>query len=91
MSLDYLSLFSLLRIIQSLDIKIKKLVGSKVFIEDNFEMDYFWFEAEIVEGKLKIMEPHNFDKFKYFSSQEMHKQYQELSPNTQNYINTNNR
>lgn len=66
-------------------VRIKKETGRKEFIEDGFSMSYIWYKAVIIKGKPILMEE-EFDKFKYFSWNELKEIKSSLSPNTQNLI-----
>lgn len=70
----------------NISVDIIKELGEKEFTEDGFTMDYIWYKAVIASGTLKIMED-KFDQFKYFSSEELQKIKDELSPNAVNFVN----
>ena len=67
-------------------VKIDKLLGQKKFTEDNVSMNYFWYKAEIMSGKPKIMEPEKFNGFKYFSTDELLQNSITISIGTQNFL-----
>ena len=67
-----------------IDIKIVKFLGSEYLKEDEFIMNYNWFEAKIASGIPKLMEE-KFDEIKYFSIHELEK-LNNLSANMKNFI-----
>lgn len=71
----------------NISVDIIKELGEKEFIEDGFAMDYIWYKAVIVSGEPKIME-YKFDRFKYFSLEELEKIKDKLSPNASNFVDT---
>lgn len=68
-----------------IDVQIINKNGEKEFSEDGYLMDYVWFDAKIVLGEPKLME-NKFDKFKYFSLDELKEMKDKLSPNARNFI-----
>lgn len=64
-------------------VKIVRQIGT---VEDGERYEYDWFEAEIVRGTPRLAEPDTFDKFGYFSLLEMTRMFDELSPNTKNFV-----
>jgi len=64
---------------------IRKLV-EKTFDEDGYTLHYTWYLAKIIRGEAGIMEPESFDDMKYFTSAQMQKIHNELSPNTKNFL-----
>jgi 8-oxo-dGTP diphosphatase len=68
-------------------VEIVRLLGDKEFSEDDFTMHYTWYAASILSGAPQIMEPHTFDDMRYFSPEELRTIFQNLSPNTQNFLN----
>ena len=54
------------------NVKIKKLLGQRAFAEKDYMLHYTWYQAQIVKGKVKIMEPEIFDGARYLSREEMH-------------------
>jgi len=68
------------------EVKIHKKLGEKEFVQGDATMHYTWYSASILKGAPKVMEPETFDKFEYFSKQQMMTVYKELSPNTQNFV-----
>lgn len=74
---------------EELNIKVRiiKSLGNKIFYENGKEMNYYWYQAEIIQGEPKIMES-KFDDLKYFSKEDMDKIQEELSSNMKNLIQT---
>lgn len=68
-----------------INVEIINKLGQKEFLEDEFTMDYIWFNAKIVSGEPKLLEE-NFDGFNYFSIAELRKMSDRLSPNALNFI-----
>lgn len=68
-----------------IEVEIEKEIGGKTFKEDGNEMEYTWFEAKIIHGEPKVLE-NKFDKFSYFSWEELNEMKEELSPNVQNLL-----
>lgn len=54
-------------------VKIEKLVAKKDFMQDDKSYSYTWFQARVILGDPKVMEPDIFDDMTYFSLNEMHK------------------
>lgn len=69
-----------------IDVELQTILGEKTFTEDGTTMHYIWFLARILSGKPKIMEPETFDDMHYFSVEDMRAIYNELSPNTKNFL-----
>ena len=67
-------------------VKIVRRIGSKVFEEDGERHEYDWFEAEVVQGTPRLAEPHTFDQLEYFDIGEMRAMFDQLSPNTKNFV-----
>ncbi|MCL5438495.1 MAG: NUDIX domain-containing protein [Patescibacteria group bacterium] len=66
-------------------VKIVNKLGGQEFLEDGFFMDYIWYKAVIISGEPKIMED-KFDKFSYFSWDELREMKGQLSLNAQNLV-----
>ena len=49
---------------------ISKLNSVK-FSDKTGDYNYTWFRAKVVDGSPQINEPHTFDKFEYFSTDQM--------------------
>jgi len=69
------------------DIEIVEKVGDAGFVQGGKKYHYTWFAAKITDGEPKVAEPEVFDGLKYFSPAEMREMYEQLSPNTQNFLN----
>ncbi|HXY18048.1 MAG TPA: NUDIX hydrolase [Candidatus Nitrosopolaris sp.] len=69
------------------DVAIQEKIGEKEFQMDGKDFHYTWFTAKITDGKPKIAEPETFDNLKYFPPGQMRQIYDELSLNTQNFLN----
>ena len=68
-------------------VEIVKKIGSQSFIWDNREINCNWFEATIKSGKIKLLEPEKFDKFGYYSIEEINNmEYQAVSINVWNML-----
>ena len=70
-----------------IDIDIQEKVGDAGFVMGGKKYHYTWFSAVITDGKPKIAEPKTFDNLKYLSPAKMREIYEQLSPNTQNFLN----
>lgn len=68
------------------EVVIRKLIGEKSFHEDDLEMTYTWFLAEITSGEPAIMESHIFDDLRYFSYQQLQTMKDQLSSNMLSYL-----
>lgn len=55
------------------DVEIIRLLGRQTFKEKDYKLDYAWYEAKIVNGKVEAGEPEIFDEVKYFAVGEMDK------------------
>lgn len=64
-------------------------MGDCIFDEDDYTLQYIWFNATIIKGTPKIQEPHLHDKLQYFTKAELEEMHTELSPNTQAYSKAN--
>ena len=69
------------------DVAIQEKIGGKEFNAGGRTLHYTWFAAKITDGKSKITEPETFDSLKYFSPEQLRQIYDELSLNTQNFLN----
>lgn len=68
------------------EVRIEKYLGIGSFIHEDVEYDYSWYSATIISGQPKPAEPHMFDKFHYFSHQELQTNWPHLSINVHNLI-----
>ena len=67
-------------------VAIDRKLGSRVFVEDGERFEYDWFAADILAGVPRLAEPQTFDKLQYFSLREMVEIFDQLSPNTKNFV-----
>jgi 8-oxo-dGTP diphosphatase len=70
-------------------VEIQEEIGEKQFTMGDKTFHYTWFFAKITDGVPKIAEPDTFDDLRFFSADEMRRMYDQLSPNTQNYLKYN--
>jgi 8-oxo-dGTP diphosphatase len=66
------------------DVKLTRKVGENDFTEDDRTLHYTWFQAQIVAGTPKIMEPQTFTELKYFPWDQVITMHDSLSANTKN-------
>jgi 8-oxo-dGTP diphosphatase len=67
------------------DINIVRKIGEKIFQENDYEMNYVWFKANILKGQEPIVsEPNKFSEVKYIPIAEL--ELQSLSPNMKNFL-----
>ena len=66
------------------EVEIVHEIGRKDFNEDNCEMGYVWFKANVVSGNPTPLEDKH-DKVEYFSWEEL-KPMNDISPNTKNLV-----
>jgi 8-oxo-dGTP diphosphatase len=64
--------------------KIIKLIGQKDFIEDDRRFSYYWFIAKIDQDP--VIQESSFDQIKYFSWTQMRAIFPQLSANTKNLL-----
>lgn len=67
-------------------VEIQRELGRKDFIEEQYEMEYVWFLADIASGQPTIIEDEKFDDLRYFSWSELRDIQSLLSPNTCNLV-----
>lgn len=67
-------------------VRVVRQLGQRQFTEGDKTFDYTWFLAEILEGEPQLREPELYDKFGYFSPIMLGRRWDELSPNTQNFM-----
>lgn len=67
-------------------VKIDRRVGARVFVEDGERYEYAWYAATITAGEPRLAEPKTFDGLDYFSLREMIEMFDDLSPNTKNFV-----
>lgn len=75
---------------EELDLTVRAVqqIGSKVFLEDGEEHAYYWFEAVIESGTLRLTgsDGNIHDDVRYFSIPDMQAMFSELSANTKNFV-----
>ncbi|HVO86280.1 MAG TPA: NUDIX hydrolase [Candidatus Binatia bacterium] len=69
------------------DIEILEKIGDAGFTQGRRKYHYTWFSAVVSGGQPKVAEPKTFDNLEYFSPAQMREIYDQLSPNTQNFLN----
>ena len=69
------------------DIEILEKIGDAGFTQGRRKYHYTWFSAAVSGGQPKVAEPKTFDNLEYFSPAQMREIYDQLSPNTQNFLN----
>lgn len=67
-------------------VEILKELGRKDFTEDENEMHYVWYLAQITSGNVSLMEPEMYDDFRYFTWDEARSINDQLSPNAKNLV-----
>lgn len=67
-----------------IEVDIAEEIGRKDFIEDNHQMGYIWYKAEIISGNPTPAEDKH-DKLDYFSWDELRGR-KDLSPNARNLV-----
>lgn len=68
------------------EVSISSQAGDCIFDEDDYTLQYTWFNAIIAGGTPTIQEPHLHDKLQYFTKAELEAIHAELSPNAQAYV-----
>lgn len=69
-------------------VTVVRHIGDKVFEEDSEQHAYFWYEATIQKGALRLTGSDEgiHDDFRYFSIEEMRAMFNELSANCKNFV-----
>lgn len=68
-----------------IEVEIISEAGKHEFTEDEYAMNYIWFNAKIISGEPKPMEEKH-DKTEYSSWNTLRKMTNDLSPNTKNLV-----
>ena len=68
------------------DVDIIRKLNERNFVEDDTEMRYEWFLAEIITGDPQLKEPELYDKFGFLAPVTLTRRYDELSANTKNFL-----
>lgn len=67
-------------------VRVVRQLGERYFVEDGTTFEYAWFLAELLDGEPQLKEPELYDKFGYFSPVMLGRRWDELSPNTKNFM-----
>ena len=67
------------------EVKIVKELGIRSFVEDEVEMTYVWFLAQITDGQPDFLEKEIHDDLQYFDWKALNKR-DDLSANLQNLV-----
>lgn len=71
----------------NVNIEIKKYLGFKEFLDNDYMLKYHWYLCEIKNQEPKIMEE-KFDELKYFSKEDLQNSIEELSSNMKIFMKT---
>lgn len=79
------------RDVLSVGVDVGRRIGLTRFDDLGEPMTYVWFEAAIDDGELKIGEPETHDGLEYHSIESMRENFDDLSPNAQDFLTALNR
>lgn len=68
------------------EVTVTQMLGKAVFVEDEHQMEYVWFAADVVSGTPTLGEPDLFDELRYWSLAELRENIKHLSPNACNLV-----